>query len=278
MSNLRSRFIRDLKIRNYSDMTIRSYVNAIVGLSKYYGKCPSSISVSEIKSYLKYLTDQGKSWSTINMVHSACNFLYGETLDQIERVQSIKRPKLPKKIPVVFSESEVVHLLSKVKNIKHKAILMTIYSAGLRCGELCHLKITDIDSSRMRIVVRNAKGHKDREVILSRKLLDFLRYYVKQFKPTLFLFNGQRTGMAISPRTIQKVFKMTLKRSNIQKKASLHTLRHSYATHLMNMGIDIRIIQQLLGHKSVKTTLIYCHLTQDRFLSTKSPLDHLNLK
>ena len=123
--------VRDLKIRNYSERTIRSYVKAMVGLSKYYGKCPSSISVPEIKSYLEYLADQGKGWSTINMVHSACNLLYRETLNQIERVQSIKRPKLPKRIPVVFSEEEVEHLLSHVKNIEHKAILMTIYSAGL---------------------------------------------------------------------------------------------------------------------------------------------------
>ena len=211
------------------------------------------------------------------MVHSACNLLYGETLNQIEKVQSIKRPKLPKKLPVVFSEQEVEHLLNQVRNIKHKAILMTIYSAGLRCGELCHLKINDIDSSRMRIAVRDAKGQKDREVILSDKLLRYLREYVKIYRPKDFLFNGQVSGKPISARTLQQVFRKMLTRSNIQKKASLHTLRHSYATHLMNKGIDLRIIQKLLGHKSIKTTLIYCHLSDDRFANTKSPLDDRHL-
>ena len=277
MSNLRRRFIRDLKIRNYSDRTITSYVNALIGLSKFYSRCPSNITTPEIRDYLKYLTDQGKSWSTINLVLSACNLLYQETLQQPEKIQSIGRPKLPKMLPVVFSEEEVELLLSHVKNIKHKAILMTIYSAGLRCGELCNLKITDIDSSRLRIIVRNAKGHKDREVILSRKLLDYLRYYFQRYRPKIYLFHGHSIGQSISARTIQVLFKKTWLKSAIQKNASLHTLRHSYATHLMNQGIDIRIIQQLLGYKSIKTTLIYCHLTDDRFLNTKSPLDSLNL-
>jgi len=132
MSNLRKRFIRDLKIRNYSDRTITSYVNALIGLSKFYSRCPSTITTSEIKDYLKLLTDQGKSWSTINMVLSACNLLFRETLQQTEKVQSIARPRMPKILPVVLSEEEVKFIFTRVKNMKHKAILMTIYSAGLR--------------------------------------------------------------------------------------------------------------------------------------------------
>ncbi len=277
MSNLRKRFIRDLKIRNYSARTITSYVNALIGLSKFYSRCPSTITTSEIKDYLKFLTDQGKSWSTINMVLSACNLLFQETLQQTEKVQSVKRPKMPKVLPVVLSEEEVSFLFSRVRNIKHKAILMTIYSAGLRCSELCNLKIKDIDSSRGRIIVRDAKGHKDREVILSKKLLDYLRYYFHRYEPKIYLFNGHNEGEAIACRTVQVIFQNTLLKCSIQKNASIHTLQHSYATHLMNQGIDIRIIQQLLGHRSIKTTLIYCHLTADRFLNTKSPLDSLNL-
>ena len=134
----------------------------------------------------------GKSWSTINMVLSACNLLFRETLQQTEKVQSIARPRMPKILPVVLSEEEVRFLFSRVKNMKHKAILMTIYSAGLRCGELCNLKIKDIDSSRERIIVRDAKGHKDREVILSRKLLDYLRNYFQRYEPKIYLFNGAR--------------------------------------------------------------------------------------
>lgn len=277
MSTLRNRFVRDLTIRNYSDRTITSYVKGLIGISKFYSKCPSVLSTSEIKDYLKHLTDEGKSWSTINLVISACNLLYKETLQQPEKIQSIGRPKLQKILPVVFSEEEIECLLSLIKNIKHKAILMTGYSAGLRSGELCNLKIADIDSSRLRIIVRNAKGHRDREVILSKKLLSYLRYYVKIYAPEVYLFNGQNKGNPISRSSLQKIFKNALRTSGIQKNASVHTLRHSFATHLMNQGIDIRIIQQLLGHKSIKTTLIYCHLTSNRFDNTKSPLDDLNI-
>jgi len=263
MSQLRDRFIltsscqhrvRDLSIRNYSKRTIRSYVSALKGLSGFYNKCPSEISNQEIRNYLNHLTKLGRSWTTVNIVLSACNLLYRDTLGQDEKIQSLKRPKLIKKIPVVFSEVEIEHLLKQVKNVKHRAIMMTIYSAGLRCGELSNLKIKDIDSTRLRIIVRNAKGHKDREVILSDKLLTYLREYVRTYRPKEYLFNGQVAGKPISASTLQKVFKKVLNQSGIQKRASLHTLRHSYATHLMNKGIDLRIIQKLLGHKSIKTT------------------------
>lgn len=277
MSQLRERFIRDLSIRNYSKRTIRSYVAALKGLTRFHRKCPSEITSQEIKDYLNHLTKLGRSWTTVNIVLSACNLLYRDTLGQDEKIQSLKRPKLINKIPVVLSEVEIEHLLKVIKNVKHKAIMMTIYSAGLRCGELSNLRIKDIDSTRSRIIIKNAKGHKDREVILSDKLLNYLREYVRIYRPNDFLFNGQESGKPISASTLQKVFKKALKVSGIQKEASLHTLRHSYATHLMNKGIDLRIVQKLLGHKSIKTTLIYCHLSDDRFANTKSPLDDRSL-
>jgi site-specific recombinase XerD len=152
---------------------------------------------------------------------------------------------------------------------------MTIYSAGLRIGETKNLKLVDIDSSRMRIIVRDAKGHKDREVILSDKLLGILREYYTRYRPISFLFFGFNRNAPISSSTIQKICKRALKRAKIDKKASSHTLRHSYATHLMDKGIDLRIIQALLGHKSIKTTMQYCHLTKSRFADVKSPLDDL---
>lgn len=277
MSQLRERFIRDLSIRNYSKRTIRSYVIALKGLTRFHKKCPSEITSQEIRDYLNHLTKLGRSWTTINMVLSACNLLYRDTLGQDEKIQSLKRPRLIRKLPVVFSEVEIEHLLKIIKNVKHRAIMMTIYSAGLRCGELCNLKISDIDSTRSRIIIRNAKGHKDREVILSNKLLTYLREYVRIYRPKEYLFNGREAGKPISARTLQQVFRKMITRSGIHKKASLHTLRHSYATHLMNKGIDLRIIQKLLGHKSIKTTLIYCHLSDDRFANTKSPLDDRHL-
>lgn len=277
MSQLRDRFIRDLSIRNYSKRTIKSYVSAVDGLTRFHGKNPIEISSQEIKDYLNYLIKEGRSWSSINMVLSACNLLYRDTLSQEEKVVSLQRPKLIKKIPVVFSEGEIDHLLRVLRNFKHRVILMTIYSAGLRSSELSNLKIKDIDSTRLRIIVRNAKGHKDREVILSNKLLNYLREYVRLYRPNIFLFNGQDSERPISSSSLRKIFKKALHLSGIQKEATLHTLRHSYATHLMNKGIDLRIIQTLLGHKSIKTTLIYCHVSKDRFGNTGSPLDDRNL-
>ena len=277
MSQLRERFIRDLSIRNYSQSTIRSYVAAIQGLSVFHGKCPTEIGGHEIKDYLAHLHKRGLGWSTINHVISACNRLYTDTLGQVEKVQSVKRPKAKTKLPVVFSEEEVEIFLNCIRNIKHRAIFMTIYSGGLRAGEVCRLKINEIDSGRARIIIRDGKGHKDREVILSERLLTYLRKYVQLYRPKEFLFNGQYPNTHITQRTIQQVFQTNLKKSGIGKKASVHTLRHSFATHLMNKGIDIRIVQQLLGHKSIKTTLVYCHLAKDRFGKTKSPLDDLSI-
>lgn len=275
MSQLRKRFIRDLSIRNYSNRTIRSYVTAVKKLSQFYGRCPSEINADEIKEYLNHLRQKGGSWSMINLTMSACNRLYKDTLNQPEKMQSIKRPKHILTLPVVLSEQEVATFLKSFRNIKHKALFMTIYSAGLRCNEASKLKVRDIDSQRLRIIIRDAKGHKDREVILSSRLLTYLRHYVKIYRPREYLFYGQDIANPISQSTIQKIFRKNLKRSGILKKASTHTLRHSFATHLMNKGIDIRIIQQLLGHKSIKTTLKYCHLAKDRFGNTQSPLDDL---
>ncbi|MDH3650558.1 MAG: site-specific integrase [Saprospiraceae bacterium] len=277
MSQLRKRFIRDLSIRNYSKRTIQSYVIAVKKLSLFYGRCPSEIQTEEIKEYLNHLQESGRSWSTVNVVMSACNRLYQDTLCQPEKMQSIRRPKNALSLPVVFSEQEVANFLKSFRNIKHKAIFMTIYGGGLRCSEASKMKVRDIDSQRSRIIIRDGKGHKDREVILSYRLLKYLRYYAENYRPQEYLFYGHDITKPISNNTIQKIFRKNLIRSGITKNASTHTLRHSFATHLMNKGIDIRIIQQLLGHKSIKTTLKYCHLAKDRFGNTRSPLDDLSI-
>lgn len=277
MSQLRKRFIRDLGIRNYSQNTIKNYGGALQKLAQYFDKCPSEVSADELKDYINHLVIQNKSWSAVNMVISAVKLLYTETLGEAPVLERISRPRNASKLPCVLSVEEVEKFFAAIKNVKHKTLFMTIYSAGLRVGEARNLKLTDIDSSRMRIIVRNAKGHKDREVILSDKLLGVLRDYFIRYRPKIFLFNGCKPSTAISSRTIQVVCKQTLKRAKIDKKASSHTLRHSYATHLMDKGIDLRIIQSLLGHKSIKTTMQYCHLTKSRFADVKSPLDDLSV-
>ena len=188
MSQLRKRFIRDLNIRNYSQNTIKHYVGALSKLARHFGKCPSEISAEELKEYLNLLTLSNKSWSTVNMVISSVSLLYSVTLGKPPVMERIVRPKNVSKIPSVLSVEEVERFFAAIRNLKHRALFMTMYSAGLRVGEARNLNLSDIDSSRMRIIVRNAKGHKDREVILSDKLLGVLREYYIGYRPKLCWF------------------------------------------------------------------------------------------
>ena len=277
MSKLRERFIRDLSIQNYSERTIKSYVGSISLFARHYNRCPSDISEDEIKDYIAKLKSEGRSWSTVNLFISALNKLFIDTLDDVRKIERVCRPKTEKKLPCVLSQEEVIAILNATKNLKHKTLLMTIYSGGLRVGEACHLKIGDIDSARMRIVVRNGKGHKDREVTLSELLLIGLRNYYKAYRPQSFLFPGQDKSKPYSQSSARAILKKALHRAGVAKKASPHTLRHSYATHMMDKGIDIRFVQALLGHKSIKTTLHYCHLSKQAMASISSPLDDLKL-
>jgi site-specific recombinase XerD len=276
MSQLKARFVRDLKIRNYSPSTIKSYVSSIILLAKHFKKCPSKISSEELKDYLDILVSTGKSWATINQFISAVNRLHVDTLNNPYPMERIKRPRKQSKVPSILSVDEVKTIIDSIVNLKHKTIVMTIYSGGLRISELCHLRLSDIDSSRMRIIIRNAKGHKDREVILSAKLLVILRKYFIGYHPKTYLFNGMQHGSQYSNSSIRKILKRALTKCGIHKKVCVHTLRHSYATHLMDKGIDLRIIQSLLGHKSIKSTMRYCHLSKVKYAEVKSPLDDLS--
>jgi len=277
MSALRERFIRDLTIENYSKRTITSYVGEISLLARHYNKCPTAITEEEIKDYIAMRQAKGRSWSSINLFISALHKLFNNTLDDPRRMERVNRPKVEKKIPSVLSQEEVLLLFESTKNLKHKTFLMTIYSAGLRVGEACNLRVEDIDSARMRIIVRNGKGHKDREVTLSEYLLTSLRVYFKQYQPDNYLFPGKDKTKAYSQSSARAILKKSVKRSGITKKATPHTLRHSYATHMMDKGIDLRFIQALLGHKSIKTTLHYCHLSKSAMQTISSPLDDLKL-
>jgi site-specific recombinase XerD len=277
MSALRERFIRDLTIENYSKRTIISYVGEISLLARHYNKCPTAITEEEIKDYIAMRQAKGRSWSSINMFISALHKLFNTTLNDPRHLERINRPKVVKKIPSVLSQEEVLSILESTYNLKHKTFLMTIYSAGLRVGEACQLCVGDIDSARMRIIVRNGKGHKDREVRLSELLLSTLRVYFKQYRPVSYLFPGRDKSKAYSQSSVRAILKKALKRSGITKKATPHTLRHSYATHMMDKGIDIRFIQAFLGHKSIKTTLHYCHLSKAGMHAITSPLDDLKL-
>lgn len=275
MSKLRERYIRDLAIRNYAETTQRNYVDAVKRLALHYNKCPSEISEEEIKDFFKVLLDDNKSWSRVNIIQSAIKILYTETLDQPYKVERLKRPKTENKVKYILSQSEICRLFDGCKNLKHKLILMTMYATGLRVSEVAALKISDIDSSRMVLQVRNPKGHTEREVKMPVELLVWLRIYYKQYSPKEFIFEGADKTESISERTIQTVFKQRVKAAGIIKPVTTHDLRHTHTTHSIEEGSDIQAVQRNLGHTCITTTMQYYHLTTRLKNTLVSPLETL---
>lgn len=270
--------LQEMKLRNFSPKTIKSYVCCVKLFVTHYGKSPEELTEAHIKEYLSNLVKRGLSFSTINAVQSALKILYKDILNQSWKVAPLKRPIKEKKLPQILSIQEVELLINSTSNLKHKAILMTLYATGIRLGELCHLKISDVDSKRMTLWVRGGKGKKDRHTTLSEKLLAVLRDYYKRYKPQEYLFNGEISGDPISERTIQYIVKKALDKSGINKKVTVHTLRHCFATHLLEKGTDLFTISQLLGHQSIRTTTIYLHLQNTTIGRINNPLDSLNIK
>jgi site-specific recombinase XerD len=246
-------------------------------LEYYKDLDPGKITGEQIRDYLLYLLDKRKiSISYQNQSINAIKFYYEQVLGRPVRTYYIQRPKKERTLPNVLSEQEVIRILKCTDNLKHKAILSLIYSAGLRLGELINLTIYDIASDRNIIIVRQAKGKKDRTSVLSKKVLQLLREYYKKYKPRKWLFEGQ-FGEQYSSTSVQKVFRMAKQKAGIKKKATIHTLRHSFATHLLERGTDLRYIQSLLGHQSSKTTEIYTHITKRGLDKITSPLDNLDI-
>ncbi len=275
MTTIRSQFIQQMQLKGYSENTIQSYVDCLIGLSKFYNSSPDLLSDQQIRDYLQHcIVEKKLSTSYINQSISALKILFVQVMKKEWDSISIPRIKREKKLPVVLSKEEVKSILSEVKNIKHKTILTLIYSAGLRVGEAIKLKVQDIDSGRMQIRIRQAKGAKDRYAVLSPVLLDLLRTYYNLYHPKDFLFPSQMAEQ-ISDRTVQSVFRKACKNAKLNKSVSIHVLRHSFATHLMEQGTSLPIIQQLLGHKSLRTTSIYLHVQQYTIDKIKSPLDFL---
>ena len=267
MSSLREQMIQQMQLRGYSQQTIASYLNSIQTLSKHYNQSPDELTWDQIRLFIQ------RELIEKQMI-SALKILFVQILHREWDPIAIHRARLQKKLPVVLSTVEVERLLHALSNLKHRTLLYVAYSSGLRLGELRALKLSDIDSSRMQIRVVQGKGNKDRYTILSQKALEQLRFYYKYFRPSVWLFETSK-GVAMSERTIQQVFKNALGKSGITKKVSIHSLRHSFATHLMEQGVSLAIIQQLLGHKSLRTTSIYLHVQQYALNKVKSPLDFL---
>jgi site-specific recombinase XerD len=271
-------FIKTMTLKNYAQNTIRTYKSMMQEFLEYYRDLdPAKITEEQIRDYLLHLIEERNvSISYQNQSINAIKFYYEQILGRPVKTYYIQRPKKEKMLPKVLSEQEVLSILHCSENLKHKAILSLIYSAGLRRGELINMKVNDIDSKRMYVIIRQGKGRKDRYSILSEKVLELLRRYFTEYKPKEWLFEGQFGGQ-YSATSIQNILRDAVTRAKIRKKVTVHTLRHCFATHLLEHGVDIRYIQELLGHESSKTTEIYTHITQRGLGKIKSPLDNFDI-
>ena len=273
-----SEYNKYLKIENYSEQTVRSYSSALNLFLEWVSKSNlDKVTDNAIKDYLYYCKTVRKySFSSMKLVIASIRYFYLKILKrEIPEALNIELRK-PSILPTVLSVKEISKILDVTKNLKHKTILLLIYSAGLRLGELLNLELGDIDSETMKIHIRAAKGKKDRYVMLSENVLGLLREYYKKYKPEKYIIEGQNGGK-YSPKSVQSVFKRSLQKAGIKKKATVHTLRHSFATHLLDEGTDIRYIQELLGHKRLETTQIYTHISSYSINKIKSPADKLDI-
>jgi len=265
MSTLRQQMMEDMQLHGYAAKTQEAYVGAVRSLAKYYKRSPGDITQEEVRAYFLWLVkERGVARSTLTIHLSGIKFLFEVTLKREWIIFNLVRPQKRKKLPVVLSVEETKHLLSLVRMPKARMALTVIYACGLRLNEGLHLRLQDIDSPRMLIWIRNGKGGKDRYVPLPERLLLMLRAYWTLHKPTSYFFFQKNKNTAISDTSLQHTFKATLRESGIRKAASIHTLRHSYATHLLERGVDLRVIQEMLGHADISTTQIYTHVDHDR--------------
>ncbi|MCP3995547.1 MAG: tyrosine-type recombinase/integrase [bacterium] len=267
---------RDLQIRGFSRSTQQCYLARMKAMVRFFMRPPDELTLEDIHSYQLHLTrDRKVCWSSFNQSVGAIRFFYGVTLNNDWDIQRIPYQKTGRKLPVVLSGEEVSKLFQVVTNIKHRAILMTAYAGGLRVSEVTHLRVSDVDGQRMMLRVEQGKGRQDRYVMLSHKLLAVLREYWKTYKTRHWLFTGQNPERPLTRASVHKFFQKARLKAGITKKASVHVLRHSFATHLLESGINIRKIQLLLGHRSLRSTQIYTHVARDYLEDTPSPLDIL---
>jgi len=275
MGKLRDRMREDLILRAYSAHTQDHYLRYAQHFVKYHMHSPEQMGEKEIRDFLSHLVkDRKASPSTLAQYINAIKFLYSVTLKRPEVVKDIPYPKRPKTLPVILSQEEVLSFFEKIRSVKYKAIIATAYAAGLRISEVCSLRISDIDSKRMRIHIRSGKGKRDRYVMLGETLLTLLREYFKAARPKgEYLFPGQKPGTRLTTAAVSRVLRQVNKKTGLSKKATMHTFRHCFATHLMEAGTDIRVLQILLGHSSIKTTLRYTHITDRLVGKLASPLD-----
>jgi site-specific recombinase XerD len=270
--------IEDMTIRNLSRSTQQSYIYAVAKFSRQFGRSPDLLGMEEVRAYQLHLIERKYSWTHINQVACALRFFYGITLGQKEAFERIVAGKAPEKLPPVLNSEEVVRFLQAVAGLRNRVALTTAYAAGLRIGEVARLKVAAIDSGRMLLHIESAKGGKDRYAMLSPRLLEILRAYWKRARPSLWLFPGQEPGSHVSRGALQSACRAARRRARIGKRVTTHSLRHSFATHLLESGTDIRIIQVLLGHSHLETTARYAQVATGLIAGIPSPFDALALE
>jgi integrase/recombinase XerD len=281
MSVLREKMIQELRLKRMSEKTIKNYVLYVKQLAKYYKRSPDKINREEVKKFLHHLqVEKQLSPNTLNIAYCAIRFFYMNVIQAGWVVNGIARFKRDKSKPVVLDKSEVESILNVTWNLKHKTIFALIYSAGLRVGEAAELKMSHVDTNRMQLFIKGAKGGVDRYAILSPTTLELLQEYIKKYKPVDYLFYAASKDKMkhFSVRAIQRAFQDARFKAQITKEASVHSLRHSFATHLLEAGVNLHHIQLLMGHHSTKTTLIYLHVRRIDLMNIKSPLDTYDYK
>jgi integrase/recombinase XerD len=277
MSPLRRRMIEDMTLRNLSRSTQQSYLYAVAKFSRHFNHSPDRLGTEEIRAYQLHLIEQKCSWAHVNQVACALRFFYGITLGQKDALQRIVSGREPEKLPPVLSREEIARFLEAVPGFRNRVALATAYAAGLRVGEVVRLKIDSIDSQRMLLHIENGKGGRDRYAMLSPRLLEILRRYWKRARPSVWLFPGQEPGSHVTRGALQCACRIARRRARINKHVTTHSLRHSFATHLLEGGTDIRIIQVLLGHTHLETTARYAQVATGLIAATQSPFDNLSI-
>ena len=278
MGQMRTRMENEMKLRGLSPRTKAAYLQVLQGFVRFHKRPAEQMGAEEARTYLLHLINERKlSRSTTNQAACALRFFYKKVLRRPIALDEIPLQKKEKKLPSILSEREILALLKAVANLKYRTIIMTIYSAGLRLNEAIQLEPADIDSAEMRIRIKAGKGNKERYVMLSSTLLSALREYYRRYRPGKWLFFGKRKLESIHPRNVQRAIERAAVKAGIQKRVTPHLLRHSFATHLLDRGTNLRYIQELLGHSSITTTMIYTHVSRRKLTEVVSPLDWLGL-